>query len=98
MASNWVVKCSIFAAANLVAVPSTRPLLIRFFRSARLLTIPARMVCSSHTRRIAVDGQCPRSRLGMEATGRHSLGVAMALYDAGHVVSVVTSSAVHAER
>src|ERR1700681_4598136 len=25
----------------------------------------------------------------MEATGRHSLGVALALYDAGHVVSVV---------
>ena len=25
----------------------------------------------------------------MEATGRHSLGVALALYDAGHAVSVV---------
>ena len=25
----------------------------------------------------------------MEATGRHSLGVALALHDAGHVVSVV---------
>jgi transposase len=28
-------------------------------------------------------------RICMEATGRHSLGVALALYDAGHVVSVV---------
>ena len=30
-----------------------------------------------------------RAHVCMEATGRHSLGVALALYDAGHVVSVV---------
>jgi len=30
-----------------------------------------------------------QARVCMEATGRHSLGVALALHDAGHVVSVV---------
>ena len=30
-----------------------------------------------------------QAHICMEATGRHSLGVALALYDAGHVVSVV---------
>ena len=30
-----------------------------------------------------------QARVRMEATGRHSLGVALALHDAGHVVSVV---------
>jgi transposase len=32
---------------------------------------------------------CKRAHICMEATGRHSLGVALALHDAGHVVSVV---------
>jgi transposase len=32
---------------------------------------------------------CKQAHVCMEATGRHSLGVALALYDAGHVVSVV---------
>jgi transposase len=30
-----------------------------------------------------------QAHIYMEATGRHSLGVALALHDAGHVVSVV---------
>jgi transposase len=32
---------------------------------------------------------CQPAHVCMEATGRHSLGVALALHDAGHVVSVV---------
>jgi len=32
---------------------------------------------------------CEQAHVCMEATGRHSLGVALALHDAGHVVSVV---------
>ena len=31
-----------------------------------------------------------QAHICMEATGRHSLGVALALHDAGHVVSVVS--------
>ncbi|HEU5481977.1 MAG TPA: transposase, partial [Sphingomicrobium sp.] len=35
----------------------------------------------------AMDGE--QAHICMEATGRHSLGVALALHDAGHVVSIV---------
>ena len=54
--SSWWVKCSIVIAANPVAVLSPRPLPRRFFHSVRLPMIPARTVCSSHSRRIAGDG------------------------------------------
>jgi hypothetical protein len=37
-------------------------------------------------------GQQTSPCLHGEATGRHSLGVALALHDAGHVVSVVNSA------
>jgi hypothetical protein len=52
-ASIRAVKCSIVAAARLVAMLSPRPLPMRFFHSARLLTMPVRTVWSSHNRRIA---------------------------------------------
>src|SRR6202163_2341738 len=67
IASSWLVKWSIVAAATLVAVLSPRPLPMRFFHSARLRIMPARMVCSSHSRRIAGDGGVHGSGLNNSA-------------------------------
>ena len=47
---------------------SPRPLPMRFFHSARLLTMPVRTVWSSHSRRIAGDG-------GAHGPGLNNLGV-----------------------
>jgi transposase len=46
----------------------------------------------------AREGGSKQAHVCMEATGRHSLGVALALYDAGHVVSVVNPNQIRALR
>src|SRR3954453_13921304 len=55
-ALSWAVKWSIVAAATARAVAPAKPLVLRFFHSVRLPTRPARVVCNSHSSRIAGEG------------------------------------------
>jgi hypothetical protein len=66
--------------ANRVAVLSPRPLPRRFFHSVRFLTIPARTVCSSHSRRIAADGGVHGAGLNNAAYSRIRAASALSSY------------------
>ena len=55
---------------QLVAVLSPKPLPMQFFHSARLRMMPARIVCSSHSRRIGGDGGVHGSGLNNSAYSR----------------------------